>query len=205
MGEKDIGSVLRNWRQKANYSVQDVSDILTKKGVRASAKTIYSWEKNRSQPGPDTLLMLCELYGIKDVMEAFGYKQPLPSDSVHPAETRVLSLSPLEAALLEAYRKADDDARFIVETALRRFFPPSAQPEAAAEAPGKAEAGAPAPIRQEDTVPVPAPENGGTSSSLLPIPMAARGKGRGLELRSREQIDAALRELDALAPDGEGL
>ena len=38
-------------------------------------KTIYGWENGQSQPDADTLMFLCELYNIDDVLHTFGYKE----------------------------------------------------------------------------------------------------------------------------------
>lgn len=71
--KKEIGTVLREYRIKAHISVKEISDILTEKGYKASEKTVYSWEGNNSQPSPDILLLLCDIYNIDDIMSAFGY------------------------------------------------------------------------------------------------------------------------------------
>mgnify|MGYP002509253166 FL=1 len=34
--------------------------------IVAAPKTIYAWEHGTTQPSADTLMLLCELYGIED-------------------------------------------------------------------------------------------------------------------------------------------
>ena len=65
----DIGSVLREYREKENISVKQVSNFLTGKGFRASEKTIYSWEKGGSQPSPDAFLLLCKMFNISNILD----------------------------------------------------------------------------------------------------------------------------------------
>ncbi len=81
MGQS-IGETLKKCRIKAGKSVKEISDLLISKGFKASEKTIYSWEKNNSQPTPGALLIMCKAYGINDVLETFGYGQKKNSDPV---------------------------------------------------------------------------------------------------------------------------
>ena len=53
-----IGETLKKCRIEAGKSVKEISDLLISKGFKASEKTIYSWEKNNSQPTPE-LCLLC--------------------------------------------------------------------------------------------------------------------------------------------------
>lgn len=36
---------------------------------------IYGWENGQSQPDADTLLLLCEIYQIDDILGTFGYSK----------------------------------------------------------------------------------------------------------------------------------
>lgn len=79
MEQPRIGERLKQARISAGLKVQDVSNILKKDGYeKASVKTVYSWESGNSQPSPDYFLKLCDLYGIDDVLGAFGYKKEEP-------------------------------------------------------------------------------------------------------------------------------
>ena len=70
---RNIGTKLKEYRTKANMTVKEVSDYLTAMDYKAGEKTVYSWESGNSQPTPDILLNMCILYGIENVLEAFGY------------------------------------------------------------------------------------------------------------------------------------
>lgn len=107
MSSTAIGSVLRSKRNEAGLSVEQVSDALIGLGFKASQKTIYSWESGNSQPTPDALLAMCDIYKINDVLGAFGYINIAPAEQ-EPNE---------EQTLISYYRKASKEDR----SALLRF------------------------------------------------------------------------------------
>lgn len=80
MEDKLFGKKLREIRIGSGKTIPEVSSFLISKGRKASEKTIYGWERGHSQPAPDVLLDMCEFYGVKDVLEAFGYKKMEPAD-----------------------------------------------------------------------------------------------------------------------------
>lgn len=113
MGQS-IGETLKKCRIKAGKSVKEISDLLISKGFKASEKTIYSWEKNNSQPTPGALLIMCKAYGINDVLETFGYGQKKNSDSETNCTDFLVSLD--EKEHIKNYRLLDDDGRDLVDT-----------------------------------------------------------------------------------------
>lgn len=113
MGQS-IGETLKKCRIKAGKSVKEISDLLISKGFKASEKTIYSWEKNNSQPTPGALLIMCKAYGINDVLETFGYGQKKNSDSETNCTDFLVSLD--EKEHIENYRLLDDDGRELIDT-----------------------------------------------------------------------------------------
>lgn len=90
-----IAKTLRYYRQQRQLSVLDVTNLLKDKEILLSPKTIYSWEKGTTQPDINTLLTLCSIYGIKDIMGTFGF----PSST-----SLVLPLTEEEECLIQAYR-----------------------------------------------------------------------------------------------------
>lgn len=74
-----LGATLRNLRKNKGYTVREVSRYLISKGFKASEKTVYSWENGNSDPSPDALLSLCELYKVANVLDEFGYSQSVPN------------------------------------------------------------------------------------------------------------------------------
>ena len=105
--KKSIGAILRECRNSAGFSVQEISALLTDKGYKASIKTIYSWETGNSQPSPDELLEMCDAYKVRDILKTFGY-DGLSDDGD-------LRLSINEQSLVSLYRTLDftDRARIL--------------------------------------------------------------------------------------------
>lgn len=80
MDDKLFGQKLREVRIESGKTVPETSVFLISRGRKASEKTIYGWERGHSQPTPDTLLDMCEFYGVNDILAAFGYKKEEPAD-----------------------------------------------------------------------------------------------------------------------------
>lgn len=101
---KKIGQVLKDARVKAGFSVNDVSEILIKKGFKASKKTVYGWESGVSQPSPDALLEMCKLYGVKDILSEFGYGNSYNSVG---GNSNSLGFSISEVRMINTFRRLD--------------------------------------------------------------------------------------------------
>lgn len=93
---KTLGDKLRKARIESGLSVEDISKELMQRGIKASPKTIYSWENSNSQPTPDALLFMCSKYGIENPLVFFEYKQNPPesvgTDSGGSIEERLFRL-----------------------------------------------------------------------------------------------------------------
>jgi transcriptional regulator with XRE-family HTH domain len=91
---KDISELLKKYRKLNNYSVKDVLVLMQERSLFVAEKTLYGWENGRSQPSIDALFVLCEIYKIPNVMEAFGY------DGGEP-----FYVSPHEGDVIRQYRR----------------------------------------------------------------------------------------------------
>lgn len=69
--------------------------MLHERSIHVAPKTIYGWESGQANPSADTLLVLCELYNISDILSVFGYKE----------DASVFRVTPSERALIESYRR----------------------------------------------------------------------------------------------------
>ena len=69
MKNPNIATMLKYYRKLNELSVNDVSEQLKQHNNFAAPKTIYGWETGHTQPDADTLMLLCELYHIEDVLE----------------------------------------------------------------------------------------------------------------------------------------
>lgn len=96
MKNLNISKVLKHYRKQNELSVSDVAFILESKDLSVAPKTIYGWESGQTQPDADTLLLLCEIYGIKNILETFGYPPP-EEESILPTK--------FEETLIKRYRE----------------------------------------------------------------------------------------------------
>lgn len=96
-----IPKVLKEYRKRNHYSVKDVSIRLMEHDIDVAPKTIYGWESGQAQPTADTLLLLCEIYKIPDILNSFGYDQP---------DDPAASLTYHEREIIYAYRNRPEVA-----------------------------------------------------------------------------------------------
>ena len=73
MKNEEIARVLKYYRKLHNLTVPDVAKALERTNTYVAEKTIYGWESGQTQPDADTLLKLCKVYQISDVLSTFGY------------------------------------------------------------------------------------------------------------------------------------
>lgn len=93
MRNEYIPKVLKEYRKKNHYTVNDVSLMLRERSFEVAPKTIYGWESGQANPSADMLLTLCEMYNITDILAAFGYNG---NENFH--------VTPSERTIVEAYR-----------------------------------------------------------------------------------------------------
>lgn len=91
----NIARALKYYRKLNNLTVPQVANYLETQNLNAAVKTIYGQESGQTQPSADTLMSLCTLYGITNVLDTFGY-----SDQEEP-----IILSDEEKQVIHSYRK----------------------------------------------------------------------------------------------------
>lgn len=94
MKNNNIAKVLKEYRKRNDLSVREVSSLLEEKELAVAEKTIYGWENGQSQPDADTLLILCDIYKIENILGTFGYKND-----------KDMHISRKETLLIEQFRK----------------------------------------------------------------------------------------------------
>lgn len=90
MKNPEIARVLKEYRKKNQYTIYDVADKLKENNLEVAIKTIYGWESGQTQPDADTLLKLCDIYEIKDILAEFGYSQKNDAEMTLTAEEKEL-------------------------------------------------------------------------------------------------------------------
>ena len=91
--KEEIAKVLKAYRQETGLSAKKVIEKLSLYDIKVSPKTLYGWESGHSQPSADTLMLLCNIYGIDDIMLAFGYSRTerQPIDTKKPEKAKLMN------------------------------------------------------------------------------------------------------------------
>lgn len=89
MKNPNISKILKTYRKLNHYTVNDVVLRLEENRIPVAAKTVYGWESGQTQPDADTLLVLCKIYRIDNILETFGYEDA-EEDFCLSAEEKVL-------------------------------------------------------------------------------------------------------------------
>lgn len=117
MPAKEIGKTLKELREKANFTQKQAYEYI---GVAQS--TFSSWETGKAEPPTETLLKLCQLYKVDDILSAFGY------DGYN--EDGSLSLNMYEIDIIEKYRTLDTHGKEMVDFTLDKEYERCAEPKA---------------------------------------------------------------------------
>lgn len=98
MSRSTIAEVLKERRKLLNMSAAEVVARLSLENITISPKSLYSYESGHRQPDADTLMALCGIYGITDILSTFGYKKEkptgVPADELSENERIFMSLPP---------------------------------------------------------------------------------------------------------------
>lgn len=89
MSRISIASTLKAKRKDMGLSVEAVCGQLNSYGIDLSKNTLYNYESGYRQPDADTLMALCEIYDIEDILATFGYKEKLKTEN-SPSTTEVV-------------------------------------------------------------------------------------------------------------------
>jgi hypothetical protein len=90
MNKIGIAKTLRAYRHINGLSGSEVITKLQNMGFKYTVKALYNWESGRSQPDCDTFIALCNIYGIEDILSAFGYGIPDTKEDPIPAYRKTL-------------------------------------------------------------------------------------------------------------------
>mgnify|MGYP000848134430 CR=1 FL=1 len=113
MTKEEIASRLKQYRINAGFEAKDVAEKLISANIIKSVKSFYNWESGRTQPDADTFMYLCNLYGVKDIMQAFGFKHT-------SKESR--ELSEAEFSHIQKYRSLTKNGRKAVDAVTQVLY-----------------------------------------------------------------------------------
>ena len=89
MSREAISKTLKKLREQRGLTADQVGKIIGKSG-----KTVNAWENNRGQPDADTLIQLCDIYNVDNILDAFREE---PADNAFVCSEH-------ERKLISAYR-----------------------------------------------------------------------------------------------------
>lgn len=88
MSRENIAKTLKKLREQSGLTADQVGAMIGKSG-----KTVNAWENNRGQPDADTLIQLCDIYNVDNILDAF-----------RESASTAFVCSAHEIALITAYR-----------------------------------------------------------------------------------------------------
>ena len=118
INKNDIAYNIKSWRQKAGMPVKDVVIEFEHRGINISEKTIYGWESGHSQPDADKFVVLCDIYGIHNLLDEFFNK----------TDNKNISFEEME--LIKKYRELPETVQSTVTQMVDNYY--SMQQQAAA-------------------------------------------------------------------------
>ena len=108
MKDKEMGSTLRELRERENLTIKDVISELDKHGISISDKALYSYESGKRAASADMFLALCEIYKCNNILEIFSN---VKVDYSVPTDT--------EWVIIEKYRSLDPVGKELVDHTLK--------------------------------------------------------------------------------------
>ena len=97
MSREYIANVLKRLRKAKGYTADQVGELIGKSG-----KTVNAWENNHGQPDAEMLMMLCDIYEVKDILNEF---RETPNTKTPPP------LTAEENRLLNAFSKLNQNGK----------------------------------------------------------------------------------------------
>lgn len=97
-----LAAKLREYRQRAGYTIYEVGEMLGKSG-----KTISAWETGHGQPDAEMFVKLYELYGMDSMSEFYDIADH--------------SKSAQEAELLTAFRALNDAGKTLALATIKAY------------------------------------------------------------------------------------
>lgn len=134
MKNPKIALVLKQYRKHSDLTVLQVAELLAENGYQVAPKTIYGWESGATQPDADTLMFLCELYGIDDLLSTFGYRTKAKEPLVLNSSERKLILnyrnhSDMQNAVLKLLDITPHQVSYLEQESDSQISPPRAAEE----------------------------------------------------------------------------
>ena len=100
---KALGSTIRALREKKGISGKEMPNLLAAHGYVIKYPTYMGYESGNSMPNADLFLAICDIFGVKDILDTFGFRD-LPKPERRPTLTEKIELlDAVDQAKVEAY------------------------------------------------------------------------------------------------------
>lgn len=108
MTKMEIAHALRNCRKKAKLKGPVVVQELNHMGITLTVKALYNWETARCQPDFQSFMGLCDIYGLDNILQEFGYEKEVKHEiacGVQKQELldKVMCLNEEDCKIVSAY------------------------------------------------------------------------------------------------------
>ncbi len=108
MKNPNISRVLKAYRKLNHYSVSDIVLKLKSYNLPVAPKTVYGWESGQTQPDADTLLVLCKIYHIDNILGTFGYTDSMDGLALSEEERKLIIHYRLHPEMQKAVKRLLD-------------------------------------------------------------------------------------------------
>lgn len=93
---KEILNKLRWIRKSKGISIEELHNYLLKNDIQVAKKTVYGWDCGITTPNVKIFVLICQLYGIKNVYDLFNKDTP---------DMDILTITDKEKEVVKQFRK----------------------------------------------------------------------------------------------------
>ena len=72
---KDFGVTLTKLRKRKHIKQSELAALLADRGISVTNQAISKWETGKTVPNAIQFLIICDIYGVEDVMSCFSNDQ----------------------------------------------------------------------------------------------------------------------------------
>ena len=69
---KDFGVTLTKLRKRKHIKQSELAALLADRGISVTNQAISKWETGKTVPNAIQFLIICDIYGVEDVMSCFS-------------------------------------------------------------------------------------------------------------------------------------
>lgn len=81
-----LGQVITSYRKKKKLTQQELTEALNARGINVTYKSVSTWEKDKVDPSAKTVLTLCQILEIPDLLEECLGVNPYRKENGDPTD-----------------------------------------------------------------------------------------------------------------------